>query len=566
MYKKFFGFAERPFQLVPNPAYLYLSKSHEEALAHLTYAISQGDGFVEITGEIGTGKTTLCRVFLESLSENSEAAYIFNPRLDAIQLLKAINDDLNIDSSKGTIKELIDELNLFLLKKKSENKIVLLIIDEAQNLAPEVLEQLRLLSNLETSTSKLIQIILVGQPELKDKLDSYELRQLGQRITLSCSLKPLTFSETRDYINHRIHIATGRPGIRFSKAALKGVYSYSKGIPRLINIICDRTLLTAYAMEKTGINGKIVRLAASELKESRKKETNKFLHLSAVSFGLLLMFIAGWFTVAEYGLSQIEKNQKNLAEIPFEAPETVGEAPVESETGTAIAADTTGPLNQNVSLLDVLDDVFIDKSRIMALSSVFKLWQLDWGLNEDADLIDDDFIFFKLGTRQHGMAVYKSEEDINFLLRLNLPSILEFEIPGYTRSLYLVLTGYEDGNIELSANDGKTVTMREDQIDIYWTGISYIPWKNFSGCRGTIPQNAPDESVLILKMLMQGIGYEDLEINSVYDETTEAAVRDLQERNGIEVDGSVGSLTKMVLYNETETSGIPHLRKRTEIL
>ncbi len=173
MYNSFYGFKERPFQLVPNPAYLYLSRSHEEAMAHLVYAISQGDGFVEITGEVGTGKTTLCRAVLENLDEHTEAAYIFNPKLDSLQLLKAINDEFGVASSGSSVKDLIDVLNAFLIKKKMEGTKVVLIIDEAQNLNKDVLEQLRLLSNLETTTSKLIQIILVGQPELGEMLDSH---------------------------------------------------------------------------------------------------------------------------------------------------------------------------------------------------------------------------------------------------------------------------------------------------------------------------------------------------------------------------------------------------------
>jgi len=200
MYNKFFGFKEKPFKLVPNPEYLFLSKSHEEALAHLSYAIYHGEGFVEIIGEVGTGKTTLCRVFLENLDKSIEAAYIFNPKLDALQLLKVINDEFGIDSSPDNTKDLIDILNSFLIEKKSSGQKVLVLIDEAQNLSLEVLEQLRLLSNLETTREKLLQIILVGQPELGEMLASHKLRQLGQRITINCQLTPLSYAETRDYI------------------------------------------------------------------------------------------------------------------------------------------------------------------------------------------------------------------------------------------------------------------------------------------------------------------------------------------------------------------------------
>jgi general secretion pathway protein A len=178
MYQNFFGFKERPFQLVPNPAYLFLSPSHEEALAHLTYATSQGDGFVVVTGEVGTGKTTLCRAFIESLDDQTEVAYIFNPKLTAIELLQTICDEFGIQTSADTTKAIIDAFNAFLMEKKSQGLQVLLIIDEAQNLNHDVLEQVRLLSNIETNTEKLLQIILVGQPEMADLLDSYELRQL----------------------------------------------------------------------------------------------------------------------------------------------------------------------------------------------------------------------------------------------------------------------------------------------------------------------------------------------------------------------------------------------------
>ena len=271
MYNKFFGFKEKPFKLVPNPEYLFLSKSHEEALGHLTYAISHGDGFVEITGEVGTGKTTLCRVFLEGLDKSIEAAYIFNPKLDAMQLLKAINDEFGIDSKPDNTKDLIDILNGFLIEKKAAGQKVLVLIDEAQNLSLEVLEQLRLLSNLETTQEKLLQIILVGQPELGAMLSSHQLRQLGQRITINCQLDPLTFQETKDYIRHRISLASHRAGPPFDKSSYKAIYEYSRGVPRLINIACDRILLNAFSRNSFKITGSITKEALKELRHKTKK-------------------------------------------------------------------------------------------------------------------------------------------------------------------------------------------------------------------------------------------------------------------------------------------------------
>lgn len=302
MYETFFGFKERPFQLVPNPAYLYLSRSHEEALAHLTYAVRQGDGFVEITGEVGTGKTTLCRVFLENLEEAVEAAYIFNPMLTPRELLTAIRDELGIETPPGAdVKTLIDALNTYLMERRRAGRRVILLIDEAQNLSRDVLEQLRLLSNLETRTHKLIQIILVGQPELRDLLGSYELRQLGQRITLSCHLTPFNLRETVDYIRHRIQIASRKPGVRFTRGAFRAIHSFSGGVPRLVNIACDRAMLTAYGMNRRKINRNVARTAIRELaaRGSRRiPPPPRFRFGTAVLLGLLL--VAGVVAAAVY--------------------------------------------------------------------------------------------------------------------------------------------------------------------------------------------------------------------------------------------------------------------------
>ncbi|MBW2506702.1 MAG: AAA family ATPase, partial [Deltaproteobacteria bacterium] len=275
MYNKFFGFREKPFKLAPNPEYLFLSKSHEEALAHLSYAIYHGEGFVEIIGEVGTGKTTLCRVFLENLDESIEAAYIFNPKLDALQLLKVINDEFGIDSTPDNTKDLIDRLNIFLIEQKSAGRKAIVLIDEAQNLSLEVLEQLRLLSNLETTQEKLLQIILVGQPELGEMLSSHQLRQLGQRITINSQLTPLTFEETSDYIKHRIALASHRAGPPFDSTSLRAIYEYSRGVPRLINIACDRALLNAFSRNSFKITGAITKEAIDELIQPKTKFTSR---------------------------------------------------------------------------------------------------------------------------------------------------------------------------------------------------------------------------------------------------------------------------------------------------
>ena len=247
MYTDFYGLREKPFSLSPDPRYLFLADSHREALAHLLYGIEHGEGFIAITGEVGTGKTTLCRTLLQRIEPGTEVAFIFNPQLSAIELLQAINAELGLPTDGLGRRELMEQLNRFLLAKKAEGRRVLLLIDEAQNLAPDTLEQVRLLSNLETDTSKLIQIILIGQPELDAILESPDLRQLRQRISVRWRLSPLSPIETRDYVRHRLRIAAGASREVFTELALREVHRRSRGIPRLVNLLCDRALLSGYA-------------------------------------------------------------------------------------------------------------------------------------------------------------------------------------------------------------------------------------------------------------------------------------------------------------------------------
>ena len=266
MYEAFYGLNEKPFNLTPDPRFLYLSAKHEEAFAHLLYGIQNRSGFVMVSGEIGTGKTTICRSLLRTLDEETEVAYIFNPKLSPEELLRTINEDFAIPTVASTMRGLIDELNKYLLKRTAEGKNCVLIIDEAQNLEPETLEQVRLLSNLETETEKLLQIVLIGQPELPEKLKLPELRQLDQRITARYHLTTLNRSETLRYIAFRLQVAGGRKRVRFTRGAVRLIYRISQGTPRIINAICDRSLLIGYTKESREITPSIVRQAAQEVR------------------------------------------------------------------------------------------------------------------------------------------------------------------------------------------------------------------------------------------------------------------------------------------------------------
>ena len=266
MYAQYFGLNEKPFSIAPDPRYLYQSDRHAEALAHLLYGVEEAGGFIQLTGEVGTGKTTLTRVLLNRLPVNVEVAMILNPRLSVKEFLQNISEELQLDwaASADSVKELIDGLNAHLLRAHAAGRRVVLIIDEAQNLDADLLEQIRLLTNLETTERKLLQIILIGQPELRQTLARADLRQLAQRITGRYHLDPLNRNETEAYIRHRLQVAGASREI-FSPGAVREIHRLSGGVPRLINVICDRALLGAYGKEKATVNVRLAREAAGEV-------------------------------------------------------------------------------------------------------------------------------------------------------------------------------------------------------------------------------------------------------------------------------------------------------------
>jgi general secretion pathway protein A len=268
MYTSYFGLKENPFNLTPDPRYLFLSPQHSEALSHLLYGINEKKGFMVITGGIGTGKTTICRKLLSVLDQSIDSALIFNPSLSEMELLATINQEFGVKSGRGrpTRKRYISALNAFLLKNFSSGRNSVLLIDEAQNLSRGVLEQIRMLSNLETEREKLLQIILIGQPELEELLTSPSLKQLNERITVRYNLTPFNRRQEEDYIRHRLAVAGADNGFpRFSSQAFRKIHRYSKGIPRRINAICDRTLLIAYSGDCNVISRNLVRETVSDI-------------------------------------------------------------------------------------------------------------------------------------------------------------------------------------------------------------------------------------------------------------------------------------------------------------
>lgn len=279
MYEKFFGFKEKPFNITPDPKFVYFSETHKEALAHLRYAIREGKLFSVITGEVGTGKTTLVHTLLNKMDENVRTAYIFNPVMDPDDFINYICEDLGLRSNGSKSRgQNLSLLHNFLLECFANNERVFLIIDEAQSLDKQLLEEVRLLTNLETSKNKLLHVILLGQPELNKTLADTRFRALKQRITIRYNIAALNFTDTREYILHRLKKAGARDLAIFDAGAMKAIYKYSKGIPRVINIVCDNALLTGFSQEQNRIGKSIIKEVIKDLEGSGSFIKRRFLH------------------------------------------------------------------------------------------------------------------------------------------------------------------------------------------------------------------------------------------------------------------------------------------------
>lgn len=544
MYTAHFGFREKPFRLVPNPEYLFLSESHREALAHLQYALAQGEGFVEITGEVGTGKTTLCRAFLESLDASACAAYIFNPRLGPRQLLAALCDEFGIAADGADTAGLVNALNRFLLERKAEGKKVIVLIDEAQNLARNVLEQLRLLSNLETRRDKLLQIVLVGQPELADLLDSPGLRQVGQRIAVRCRILPLDLRQTGQYIRYRVNVAARRPVDLFTPRAIRRIHAWSGGIPRRINIACDRALLTAFGRNRRRVTAGIARRALAELSARGAAPTPSLLLEGRWAFAAFLAAAAAAALVLYRG-PLLE------AFAPQAAPRT-------EERASPPAPEASAPRGADVG--EALRRLDPRASRRAALAAVLSAWGEPLSSRGMLDDVADDATWFNLAAKAAGFYLQRVEgADPQALRAFDMPAVLELRAPGQPAARYLALTRIEQASFVLALPEGTPLALGEAELARLWTGVAYLPWKNFLSLSGTIPGSAPPDSVLALKMLLRELGHEAVPLDREYDGATRRAVEEIQARFGLPVDGVVGNLTKIALYRAGGRFGVPRV-------
>jgi general secretion pathway protein A len=430
------------------------------------------------------------------------------------------------------------------------------------------LEQLRLLSNLETTTDKLLQIILVGQPELGEMLDSYELRQLGQRITLSCHLFPLTYEETKEYILHRIHIASQKPAVKFSRPAVRSIYMFSGGVPRLINIACDRMLLTAFGHGRHKITGSIAGKAIRELasrgsirryRPRRWKTVLLVFLLFGFAFTLLLLLRPDILKrVSQTGIL----GNVRIERIPVEKKETVSspqtaslKAPTASrEQGT----EKSQPEEKPETFGNMLTGMNWQRSRQQALMNAVSLWNTRPEISQSLNSVENDHAFFRLSAKQNGFLIYRLEGDWEAIKNLNLPAVLEFYHPIGLFPVYLTLIKMGEGQVTLMR--GQDILERKvSETHSYWSGVAYVPWRNFLDLKGIIPYKSTEDSIITLKILLRGLGFDDIEVNSDYDEQTKRAIRQIQEKHGLKVDGLVGGLTKIALYNEKKSFNIPHI-------
>jgi general secretion pathway protein A len=554
MYTPYYGFREKPFALSPDPRFLFLSASHREVLGHLVYGIEQGEGFMAISGEVGTGKTTLCRTLLRRLGSESEVAFIFNPTLTPLELLKAINSEFELSTFGNSRPELTDVLNTFLLEKRSEGRGVLLIVDEAQNLSTETLEQLRLLSNLETETSKLLQIVLLGQPELDEKLATKELRQLRQRISVWWHLGPLDAAETREYVRHRLRVAGALERPIFTDAALRAVHQISRGVPRVVNLLCDRALLAGYADQKAQIGRRLVLRAAVELRPQRSKRGLRRAWIGATALALLLF---GGVALTQVG----SWSRKDSAGPPVAAGSPV-EAPVamSREWADVSAAKPPTPNRPRpMAIVDgELDPVLAwqtpEQSRAETLHATLAAWDLPI-----AELDVTSFEALRSALASRGIALLPILPELPALRDAGTPAIVSLRDRSGVPRLALLRSLAGDTAHVAGLARGVTIRVPTDDLMRHLDGEVYAVWRNFENLPEVLRLGEKGPAVRWLQSALADLGFYTGSSHGSFDEETRNAVALFQRKQGIPPEGEVDARTLMALYAALPRYATPQL-------
>jgi len=538
MYTSYFGFKESPFNLTPDPRYLFLSPHHREAFDHLLYGINERKGFIAITGGIGTGKTTLCRALLDQLDESIKSALIFNSFITEKELLEIINQEFGIHLDPGvqTKKEHIDSLNQFLLETFSIGGNAVLLIDEAQNLSDTVLEQIRMLSNLETEKEKLIQIVLVGQSELKELLASSSLRQLNERIMVRYELRPLAHMDIQGYVEHRLVVAGGRGNLRFTNGAFKAIYRYSQGNPRRINAVCDRALLIAYARGKYIISKGMVGSAIKEIRGdiAAEHEIKGWFWKRVVSPIMLLLLLimmagfAGW------------SFREQILDI-FSGEEKMSMRPTRDTPSRSMPLKIKKPEAT----------IFLDEKT--SLSGLFNLYN-------DKTKMDSNYV------KEQNVGMISFYLEPKYFMRFKKPfrvlltHLSPSETPspssagmasnlGSSPQHLLIREVVADGAVAVDA-DGKDRHVAMDFFKSY--GEQKVTWiYPYKGKRVDLIKGMSTPAVLRVQKTLNKLGYL-VELTGVYDNATFRCVMKFQNYFGLSPDGIVGPRTGAFLYQVSD--------------
>ncbi len=550
MYLRLFGFQEKPFHITPNPRFIFLSKMHKEAFAHLLYGVKQRVGFLSLIGEVGTGKTTVLRTLLRQLEQaNYHVALIFNPCLTALELLQSIHREFGIPYSDGesNFSCLHDSLNRFLLEERQQGKTVVLVVDEAQNLDPAVLEQLRLLSNLETETDKLIQLIIVGQPELDEVLGRHELRQLKQRLVVRYRLTNMDAEDTCAYVNHRLKVAGYKGGGLFTEKALRQIYRITNGLPRLINILCDRALLVAYSNELDRINHKVISEAQTELTGEKVLNPVRWPYAALSFFGIILFLLI----YLQPGLLSDFFTQTKVVASPSVTPIVIEKNAVQSVVDNFEVDDHF--LNQIKEKISSYGEA---ESARLALVAMLNRWEQP----EPSSFDPDTFRPLETALRDAGMGVIRFQNDPEKLLKFNSPVILTIVLPNWPGKRYLALLEMKNEQVltepSLTADGWLPVAYLED----IWFGTALIPWSNFEHLSYITDPGEKGSEVARIQKLLSLAGYPNLSLTGIYDTETIKAVSDLQNRTGLSPDGRIGAQTLLQIYRLVG-SEMPQLTK-----
>ncbi|WP_375056537.1 AAA family ATPase [Zobellella sp. DQSA1] len=560
MYGNYFGLSDLPFSIAPDPRYLYLSQQHREALAHLQYGLSSHGGFVLLTGEVGTGKTTVCRCLLEQVPEHTDLAFILNPKCTALELLAAICQELNIAvPERANLKQLTDAINHHLLDTHAHGRRAVLIIDEAQNLSTEVLEQIRLLTNLETNTHKLLQIILLGQPELAEKLKQPELRQLSQRITARYHLAPLTFTEMQSYIAHRLSVA-GIEASLFHPNSLRRLYRLTGGVPRLINVICDRALLGAYVQRLPRVDLETMNRAATEVlgrpgAGPHWRTWALAACLAALLAAVWLLDVKQWLPRANVPqLSQVSSAGADPDSPPLSPPEEAEPADKVITASPVVEPELTQPEKQEPEFWQWPAALDTDISQVMAYQHLFSLWGLDYNPNEHPVVCRF--------ARLHQLDCAFQDGDLATLQQQNHPAVFRLEHPD-KGAVYATLTRIDNEQADVMlGGQVKKITLAE--LAASWPGSYVLLWQPPPRYQAPLYPGSRGEAVAWLELhLASWQGRAPRRQHQRYDEILAGDIRAFQRSKGLTADGVFGPQTG-IYFSASLLDGLPRLSGQQE--